>query len=137
MIIRKFLQLILMFAFLSAHIAFAAEGFRCKQFFLPPTNSRVQNNSFETNRDLTSYLASWSDVFFLNLNNLKHDQHWLDLGSGESMALTDYFLSPKEWEARLNQDPRYRANQSRQYWTENILKNKNSFAHKLAQEKAA
>lgn len=134
MMLKRFLQLILMFTLLSTQSAFANK--LCKQFFLSPANSRVQNNTFETNRDLTSYLAFWSDVFFQNLNNLKHGQHWLDLGSGESVALTDYFLSTKEWETRLSQDLRYRANHSRQYWADTILKNKNSFVHKPAQNKA-
>jgi hypothetical protein len=53
----------------------------------------VECNSFMTYRTLENYYDDFPEEFFERLNKLEGAGHWVDMGSGESFALQEFFES--------------------------------------------
>ncbi len=48
---------------------------------------RIQTNDFTTDRDLGTYGQAMGSAFARRLMSLRPDQHWIDMGAGEAMAI--------------------------------------------------
>ncbi len=60
--------------------------------------ARVEKNSFVTGRNLLAYKQHFQKDFFSQLQALRSDQHWVDLGAGKANAQVDYlktFTNPR------------------------------------------
>ena len=74
--------------------AHAAE--RCEDLFAPKEweiTDQIKKNDFITDRDLSEYMHQLHTGFVPAIRKLRSDPHWIDLGAGKALALTDYLKS--------------------------------------------
>lgn len=61
----------------------------------------IRENNFSVERDLPRYVMELGVEFLADLKNLDGTKHWIDMGSGEGVAIENYFQIGTETESDM------------------------------------